>query len=99
MRNRPCKHSPIAYINIKNLNSCKKLKNYRVTSGDENVLYYYVEIESGEGMILAPPSTHPINVILFAFQKASLLIHSILQNSIRYNNQFFFALFAMSNEF
>lgn len=58
--------------------------NFRVTAGRENVLYHYVEIEVGEGMLLAPPSMNSVHVISFAFQKAALLIHNILQNTIRY---------------
>lgn len=55
----------------------------RVTAGRDNVLFHFVQIEMGEGVILAPPSTHSTNIISYSFQKASLLIHSILQNTIR----------------
>lgn len=57
--------------------------NSRVTAGKDNVLFHYVQIEMGEGVILAPPSLQSINIITLAFQKASLLIHNILQNTIR----------------
>lgn len=55
----------------------------RVTAGRENVLHNYVLVEVGEGLILAPPSLQSINSITVAFQKASILIHNILQNSLR----------------
>lgn len=62
---------------------CKQILNYRVTAGKENVLFHFVQIEKSEGMIFAPPSIHSANVITYAFHKTALLIHNILQNTIR----------------
>lgn len=60
-----------------------KFQNQRVTAGKDNVLFHYVQVEKSEGMIFAPPSIHSANVITYAFHKTALLIHNILQNTIR----------------
>lgn len=61
------------------------LLSIRITAGKDNVLFHYVQIESGEGILLAPPCLQSANLIAYSFQKASILIHNILQNTIRYN--------------
>lgn len=55
----------------------------RITAGNENVLFYYVQVDVGQGILLAPSGQPSKDSVLSAFRKACLLIHTILQNTIR----------------
>lgn len=57
----------------------------RITFGKENVLFYYCQLEYGEGILLAPPiGISSYSKIIEGFRRACLLIHQTLQNTIRY---------------
>lgn len=56
----------------------------KITAGNENVLFHYVQIEVGQGILLAPTGLASNDPIISAFRKTSLLIHNILQNTIRF---------------
>lgn len=56
----------------------------KITAGSENVLFHYVQIEVGQGILLAPTGLVSNDPIIRAFRKTALLIHNILQNTIRF---------------
>lgn len=56
---------------------------YRVTAGRENVLFHYVQLEIGQGVLLSSTGASKTSLIIQSFRKACLLIHTILQNTIR----------------
>lgn len=55
----------------------------RITAGEHNMLFHYVEVEVGDGILLSPTTIQSAGQIIPAFRKACLLIHSVLQNTIR----------------
>lgn len=58
----------------------------KLTSGLDNVLFHYVQLDVGEGILMAPTvKIHP--VILKAFRTAAHAIHEVLQNTIRFRQQ------------
>lgn len=58
----------------------------KLTSGSENVLLHYVQLDVGEGLLMAPTvKIHPI--ILDAFRNAAHSIHEVLQNTIKFRQQ------------
>lgn len=64
---------------------------HRITAGDENVLFHFVQLESEKGVLLAPVKNiqEISNSILYehimkVFRAASTKIHVLLQNSIRF---------------
>lgn len=58
----------------------------KLTSGLDNVLFQYVQLDVGEGMLMSPTvKIHPM--ILEAFRNAAQMIHKVLQNTIRFRQQ------------
>ncbi|XP_055694691.1 protein inturned [Lutzomyia longipalpis] len=55
----------------------------RLTSGHTNVLLHYVQLEIGEGILLAPTNTTNVDLIR-TFRQTCFLIHTVLQNTIRF---------------
>ncbi|XP_059622664.1 protein inturned [Phlebotomus argentipes] len=55
----------------------------RLTSGHNNVLLHFVQLEIGEGILLAPTVTHSADLVR-AFRQSCFLIHTVLQNTIRF---------------
>lgn len=60
----------------------------QLTSGKENVLFHFVQFDSTEGVIVRPPEcciqSHTMEVVLHNFRQASLKIHSIFENTMRF---------------
>lgn len=56
---------------------------FRITSGPENILFHYVQIEVGEGILLAPTNTSSSSIVIGHFRRTCLIIHKILQNTMR----------------
>lgn len=56
---------------------------FRITAGNENVLFHYVQIELGEAYLLAPTNIID-NQIITTFRKTCLLIHTVLQNTLKF---------------
>ncbi|XP_037048340.1 protein inturned [Bradysia coprophila] len=56
----------------------------KVTAGRENVLFHYVQLEIGQGVLLSSTGASKSSTIIKSFRKACLLIHTILQNTIRF---------------
>lgn len=58
----------------------------KLTGGLDNVLFHYVQLDVGEGLLMAPTvKIHPI--VLEAFRNAAHSIHEVLQNTIRFRQQ------------
>ncbi|KAJ6645236.1 Protein inturned, partial [Pseudolycoriella hygida] len=55
-----------------------------VTAGRDNVLFHYVQLEIGQGVLLSSTGTSKNSSIIQSFRKACLLIHTILQNTLRF---------------
>lgn len=58
----------------------------KITAGNENVLLHYVQLEVGHGYVLAPTMVNERDAVVQEFRKACQLIHTILQNTIRFRN-------------
>lgn len=61
----------------------------QLTSGPENVLYHYTQLDVGDGCIITSinefnQGTGKNDLLLDVFRRGCLKIHSILQNSIKY---------------
>lgn len=71
---------------VKNSQLC-----YRITAGDENVLFHFMQLESEKGILIAPVSNIEVQAnnalysyIVQTFRTACKRIHEILQHSIRW---------------
>ncbi|CAG9860502.1 unnamed protein product [Phyllotreta striolata] len=62
----------------------------RLTTGPENILYHYVQLDLSQGILLCPPEskypTPTYNFIINCFRRISLKIHSLFQNTVRFKN-------------
>ncbi|KAK5650403.1 hypothetical protein RI129_001432 [Pyrocoelia pectoralis] len=62
-------------------------KPNRLTFGNENVLYHYVQLDENEGILLCPSDTQiystTLDVILNSFRKCAQNIHDIFKNTLR----------------
>lgn len=58
----------------------------KITAGTENVLFHYVQLEVGHGYVLAPTMINERDSVVQEFRKACQLIHTVLQNTIRFRN-------------
>ncbi|KAL9705883.1 hypothetical protein quinque_009401 [Culex quinquefasciatus] len=73
-------------------NRCKEFSELvpsSLTFGTENLLYYFVQLELGEGVFIAPVlntlnSKH--DIIMNTFQKTCTLIHDTLQNTKKFRD-------------
>jgi hypothetical protein len=68
-------------------NMCREFSDIipsNLTSGPRNLLYYYVELEVGEGMFLAPVLNGYCDSIIDTFRKTCILIHRTLQNTKKF---------------
>lgn len=59
------------------------MNTFRLTAGNDNVLLYYVQLEVGEGFLLSPTNV-PDSIIIDTFKKTCLLIHTVLQNTLKF---------------
>ncbi|CAG9134949.1 unnamed protein product [Plutella xylostella] len=73
------------------LHEINHVTTHRITAGEENVLFHFVQLESERGVLLAPLKTieSQCNNALYAhimktFRSASKKIHELLQHSIRF---------------
>ncbi|CAB3254886.1 unnamed protein product [Arctia plantaginis] len=73
------------------LNDINHVTVQRITAGDENVLFHFVELESEKGILIAPVKNIEIqaNNVLYSyiiktFRSACKRIHELLQHSIRF---------------
>lgn len=62
---------------------------FRLTTGPEDILFYYVHLDGNEGVLVKPPlnakrSTPKMREILKNFRRCAQIIHSILENNIRF---------------
>lgn len=56
--------------------------SFRITSGKENVLIHFVQVDIGEGALMAAPARSS-DCVMHAFRNACSLIHVVLQNTAR----------------
>ncbi|KPI94755.1 hypothetical protein RR46_11759 [Papilio xuthus] len=68
----------------------QNLKIFRITAGEENVLFHFVQLESEKGVLIAPMKTIEMqaNNVLYSyivatFRKACKKIHELLQYSMK----------------
>ncbi|XP_049872416.1 protein inturned [Pectinophora gossypiella] len=73
------------------LNEINHVTAHRVTAGDENVLFHFVQLESEKGILIAPVKNVELQAnnalytyILKTFRSASKRIHELLQHNIRF---------------
>lgn len=64
-------------------------RTYRLTTGPEDILFYFVQLDGNEGVLVNVPtntkrSTPKMKEILENFRRCSQIIHSILENNIRF---------------
>ncbi|XP_026733702.1 protein inturned [Trichoplusia ni] len=73
------------------LNEMNHVTTHRITAGEENVLFHFVQLESEKGMLIAPVKNIEMQAnnvlysyILKTFRSACKQIHDLLQHSIRF---------------
>nr|XP_021181739.2 protein inturned [Helicoverpa armigera] len=73
------------------LNEINQVPVQRITAGEENVLFHFVQLESEKGMLIAPVKNLELqaNNVLYSyivktFRSACKRIHELLQHSIRF---------------
>ncbi|CAD0201699.1 unnamed protein product [Chrysodeixis includens] len=73
------------------LNEMNHVTTHRITAGEENVLFHFVQLESEKGMLIAPVKNIEMQAnnvlysyILKTFRSACKQIHELLQHSIRF---------------
>lgn len=73
-------------------NRCKEFSELipsNLTFGDDNLLYYFVQLEIGEGVFIAPvlnTLNSKYDIIMNTFQKTCTLIHDTLQNTKKFQD-------------
>lgn len=79
-------------INELSENRCKEFSELipsTLTFGSENLLYYFVQLEMGDGVFLAPAvnlSNAKHDLILNTFRKTCTIIHNTLQNTKKFRD-------------
>ncbi|XP_058462293.1 protein inturned [Malaya genurostris] len=79
-------------INEISENRCKEFSELipnMLTFGNENLLYYFVQLEMGDGIFLAPVLSTAImkhDIIMNTFRKTCTIIHNTLQNTKRFRD-------------
>lgn len=60
----------------------------QLTTGNENILYHFVQLDMTEGILLCPPEsklqTQTYELILNNFRKCCQQIHTLFQNTLRF---------------
>lgn len=55
--------------------------------GTENLMFHFVQIEYGEGIIVAPTLQSNFISVCNNFRKACVIIHQVLQNTVKFRQQ------------
>ncbi|CAH0752443.1 unnamed protein product [Diatraea saccharalis] len=73
------------------LNDIDQVTTHRITAGDDNVLFHFMQLESTTGILIAPvknietqANNKLYSYILKTFRSACQRIHELLQHSIRF---------------
>ncbi|XP_045535893.1 protein inturned [Papilio machaon] len=73
------------------LNELNNVAVHRITAGEENVLFHFVQLESEKGVLIAPMKTIEMQAnnvlysyIIASFRKACKKIHDLLQYSMKF---------------
>lgn len=73
------------------LNEINRVTVHRITTGEENVLFHFIQLEAEKGMLIAPVRNieEQANNVLYSFiirtfRSACKKIHELLQQSIRF---------------
>ncbi|XP_047990843.1 protein inturned [Leguminivora glycinivorella] len=77
------------------LNEIDHVTVHRITAGDENVLFHFLQLESAKGILIAPVKSIEIQAnnalythIVRTFRAASKRIHELLQHSVRFKRNY-----------
>lgn len=62
---------------------------FRLTTGPEDILFYYVHLDGNDGILMNPPmnlkrNTPKMKELLQNFRRCCHIIHSILENNIKF---------------
>ncbi|KAJ2951184.1 hypothetical protein O0L34_g5577 [Tuta absoluta] len=75
------------------LNEINHVTVHRITAGDQNVLFHFVQLEAERGILIAPVRSMEsrannaiYSYILKTFRSASRRIHELLQNNMRFRS-------------
>lgn len=70
------------------MSDCEGLQPLRLTAGEENVLFHYVQFDAKDGILLCPPEckvkSQTLEVILSKFRQCAHSIHDLFQNTLRF---------------
>ncbi|XP_060801424.1 protein inturned isoform X2 [Amyelois transitella] len=73
------------------LNEIDRVTTHRITAGDENVLFHFVQLDTAKGVLIAPvknieaqANNALYSYIIKTFRSACRRIHEILQHNIRF---------------
>ncbi|XP_063381491.1 protein inturned [Cydia fagiglandana] len=77
------------------LNEIDHVTVHRITAGDENVLFHFLQLESAKGVLIAPVKSIEVQAnnalythIVRTFRAASKRIHELLQHSVRFKRNY-----------
>lgn len=69
------------------------LQPLRLTAGEENVLFHYVQLDVNDGILICPPEcklkSQTLDAILQKFRQCALSMHNLFQNTLRFKVSFF----------
>ncbi|XP_063826822.1 protein inturned [Ostrinia nubilalis] len=73
------------------LNEIDQVTTHRITAGEENVLFHFIQLESAKGVLIAPVKNIEVQAnnvlyshIIKSFRAACTKIHELLQHNIRF---------------
>ncbi|XP_023014515.2 inturned planar cell polarity protein [Leptinotarsa decemlineata] len=72
------------------LSETEDFQPLQLTSGNENVLYHFVQLDIAKGILLCPPESPDPSLtysfIMDNFKRCSLKMHKLFQNTLRFKN-------------
>nr|XP_023014516.1 protein inturned isoform X2 [Leptinotarsa decemlineata] len=72
------------------LSETEDFQPLQLTSGNENVLYHFVQLDIAKGILLCPPESPDPSLtysfIMDNFKRCSLKMHMLFQNTLRFKN-------------
>ncbi|KAL0830697.1 hypothetical protein ABMA28_002831 [Loxostege sticticalis] len=73
------------------LNEIDQVTTHRITAGEENVLFHFIQLETAKGVLIAPVKNIEVQAnnvlyshIIKSFRSACVKIHELLQQNIRF---------------
>lgn len=55
-----------------------------LNTGEENLIFHYIQIEFGDGILISPTVQSSFHAITNVFRKTCIIIHQVLQNTVKF---------------